>query len=46
MKKVISVAVMQIVKTQRDLTAANARLVSKEMATAAQVSQHFCSVVS
>ena len=46
MKKVMSVAGTQIVKTQRDLTNANARLVSVEMATTAQVSQHFCSVVS
>jgi len=45
MKK-MSVAVTQIVETQRDLTNANARLVSVEMATTAQVSQHFCSVVS
>ena len=46
MKKVMSVGGTQIVKTQRDLTDANARLVSMEMDTAAQVSQHFCSVVS
>ena len=39
MKKVMSVARTQIVKTQRDLTDANARLVSLEMATTAQVSQ-------
>ena len=42
----MTVAVTQIVETQRDLTNANARLVSVEMATTAQVSQHFCSVVS
>ena len=46
MKKVMSVARRQIVKTQGDLTDANARPVSLEMATTAQVSQHFCSVVS
>ena len=40
------VAVTQIVETQRDLTNANARVVSMEMATTAQVSQHLCSVVS
>ena len=45
MKK-MTVAVTQIVETQGDLTNANARLVSVEMATTAQVSQHFCSVVS
>ena len=39
MKKVMSVARAQIVKTQRDLTDANARLVSMEMDTTAQVSQ-------
>ena len=35
----MSVARTQIVKTQRDLTDANARLVSMEMDTTAQVSQ-------
>ena len=39
MKTVTSVARTQIVKTQRDLTDANARLVSMEMDTTAQVSQ-------
>ena len=39
MKKVTSVEKTQIVKTQRDLTDANARLVSMEMDTTAQVSQ-------
>ena len=39
MKKVTSVKKTQIVKTQRDLTDANARLVSMEMDTTAQVSQ-------
>jgi len=39
MKRVMSVARTQIVRTQRDLTDANARLVSMEMATTAQVSQ-------
>ena len=34
----MSVAVTQIVETQRDLTDADARLVSLEMATTAQVS--------
>ena len=46
MKKVTSVARTQIVITRRDLTNANARLVSKEMDTTAQVFQHFFSVVS
>ena len=46
MKKVTSVAGTQIVQTQRDLTDANARLVSMEMDINAQVSQYFCSVVS
>ena len=42
----MSVARAQIVKTQRDLTDANARLVSMEMDTTAQVSQcSFGSVV-
>ena len=39
MKRVMSVARAQIVQTQRDLTDANARLVSMEMDTTAQVSQ-------
>ena len=39
MKTVTSVARTQIVKTQRDLTDATARLDSMEMDTAAQVSQ-------
>ena len=39
MKKVTSVEKTQIVKTQRDLTDANARLVSMEMDTTARVSQ-------
>ena len=39
MKKVTSVEKTQIVKTQRDVTDANARLVSMEMDTTAQVSQ-------
>ena len=39
MKNVTSVEKTQIVKTQRDLTDANARLVSMEMDTTAQVSQ-------
>ena len=38
MKKVTSVERTQIVKTQRDLTDANARLVSMEMDTTARVS--------
>ena len=42
----MSVARTQIVKTQRDLTDANARLVSMEMDTTAQVSQRlFASLV-
>ena len=39
MKKVTSVERTQIVKTQRDLTDANARLVSMEMDTTARLSQ-------
>ena len=46
MKKVTTVARTQIVQTQRDLTDANARLVSVEMDITAEVSQDFCSVVS